>query len=44
MHSLLSFWILPDIISENVLQLQNACVCPTSERKKSNLYQLICES
>jgi hypothetical protein len=31
MHSLLSFWILPDIISGNVLQLQNACVCPPSE-------------
>ncbi len=44
MHSLLSFWILPDIISGNVLQLQNACVCPPSEQKKSNLYQLVCES
>ncbi len=31
MHSLLSFWILSDIISGNVLQLQNACVCPPSE-------------
>ena len=31
MHCHLSFWILPDIISGNVLQLQNACVCPPSE-------------
>ncbi len=33
MHSILSFWILPDIKSGNVLQLQNACVCPHSEQK-----------
>jgi hypothetical protein len=43
-HSFLSFWILPDIIRGNVLQLQNACVCPPSEQKKSNVYQLVCES
>jgi hypothetical protein len=33
MHSLLSFWILLDIISGNVLQLQNSCVCPPCEQK-----------
>ncbi len=31
MHSLLSFQSLPDIIRGNVLQLQNACVCPPNE-------------
>jgi hypothetical protein len=36
MHTLLSFWILPDIISGNVLQLQNACVCPPSDEKSLN--------